>query len=186
MNNLEILLLAISLSMDAFAVSICRGLSLKRCKPKDMIIVGLYFGVFQWFMPLCGYYLGMQFETLILAIEHVVSPLILSIIGANMIKSSREKDDDENDEHDENKLPSVKIMLGLAVATSIDAFAVGVTFIPLKVNAMPTSIFIGCTTFLFSVVGVKIGNIFGLKYKSKAEFIGGLMLIFIAVKILFH
>ncbi|MFI3249699.1 MAG: manganese efflux pump MntP family protein [Eubacteriales bacterium] len=185
MNVIEIILLAISLSMDAFAVSICRGLALKQCKTRDMVTVGLYFGVFQWLMPLGGYSLGMQFETFILAVDNIIPPVILSIIGGNMVRNALEKED-ESHKNEENHLPSTKIMLGLAIATSIDAFAVGVTFIPLKVAALPTSIFIGCTTFLCSAIGVKIGHLFGLKYKSKAEFVGGFVLILIAIKIFFQ
>lgn len=185
MNLLEITLLALSLSMDAFAVSICRGLALKQCKMKDMLTVGFYFGLFQFIMPLGGYILGMQFETFILAVDNLIPPIILGIIGGNMVKASFEKEE-QQEEKEEIKLPSVQIMLGLALATSIDAFAVGVTFIALNVPPVSTSIFIGCTTFFCSAVGVKIGHLFGLKYKSKAEFAGGLVLILIGVKIFFQ
>lgn len=185
MNLIEITLLAISLSMDAFAVSICRGLSLKECRLKDMATVGFYFGLFQFMMPLLGYTIGMQFETFINAVDNIIPPVILGLIGANMIKSSLEKEEEETSEKVTN-LPPVSTMLALAVATSIDAFAVGVTFIPLKVSAVPASFFIGCTTFTCSALGVKIGHLFGLKYKSKAEFTGGLVLILIGVKIFFQ
>lgn len=187
MNLIEITLLAISLSMDAFAVSICRGLALKNCRLKDMAIVGFYFGLFQFIMPLLGYSIGMQFETFINAVDNIIPPVILGLIGANMVKSSLEKEE-EGEEHSEKvtNLPPMSTMLALAVATSIDAFAVGVTFIPLKVSAVPASFFIGCTTFTCSALGVKMGHLFGLKYKSKAEFVGGLVLILIGIKIFFQ
>lgn len=186
MNLVEITLLAISLSMDAFAVSICRGLALKQCSLKNMSIVGLYFGLFQFLMPVLGFYIGMQFESFIQAVDNIVPPVILTLIGVNMIKSSTEKEEEESPDEasKETKLPGATTMLALAVATSIDAFAVGVTFIPLKVAVFPASLFIGCTTFTCSAIGVKIGHLFGLKYKAKAEFVGGFVLCLIAVKLL--
>lgn len=133
-------------------------------------------------MPMLGYLACLQFVTLIQAVDNIIPPLVLGIIGGNMIRGSLEKEETEYEEN-EGKLPAMPVMLGLTVATSIDAFAVGVTFIPLNILAMPTAIFIGCITFLCSSIGVKIGHVFGLKHKKKAEFIGGLVLIVIGQNI---
>lgn len=178
MSLIEIFILAIGLSMDAFAVSICKGLSVKKLKPKHCLIAGLYFGGFQAGMPLIGYFLGKQFEWLITSIDHWIAFVLLSLIGLNMIKESFEKDEELNDSF------SFKTMLPLAIATSIDALAVGITFACLKVQIAPAVTLIGVTTFVISTFGVKIGNIFGTKFKSKAEFIGGTVLILIGIKIL--
>ena len=174
----EILILAVGLSMDAFAVSICKGLSVKKLKPRHCVISGLYFGGFQAGMPLLGWLLGKQFETLIKSVDHWIAFALLCIIGANMIRESF------GDPDELNALFSPRTMLPLAVATSIDALAVGVTFAFLDVDILSAVLIIGCTTFLFSAAGVKIGHIFGTKFKSKAELLGGIVLIAIGIKIL--
>lgn len=178
MGLIEIFILAVGLSMDAFAVSICKGLSVRKLKPKHCIIAGLYFGGFQAGMPLLGYLLGTQFESLITSIDHWIAFVLLGLIGANMIRESFGEPDELNDSF------SFKTMLPLAIATSIDALAVGVTFAFLKVEIFSAVSFIGITTLLFSAIGVKIGNVFGTKFKSKAEFIGGCVLILMGIKIL--
>lgn len=174
----EILILAAGLSMDAFAVSVCKGLSVKRLKPRHCVITGLYFGGFQAGMPLLGWLLGKQFETLIKSVDHWIAFALLCIIGANMIRESF------GDPDELNALFSPRAMLPLAVATSIDALAVGVTFAFLDVDILSSVLMIGCTTFLFSAAGVKIGHSFGTKFKSKAELLGGIVLIAIGIKIL--
>lgn len=157
MGTWELFILAVGLSMDAFAVSVCKGLSVKKLRPKHMLIAGLYFGGFQALMPLIGYFLGVQFQSLIQDFDHWIAFVLLSLIGANMIKESRESADELNDSF------GVKAMLPLAVATSIDALAVGVTFAFLQVNIVSAVSFIGVTTFILSAVGIRIGNIFGAK-----------------------
>lgn len=179
MGILELFILAIGLSMDAFAVSICKGLSVQQLSVKHMFLVGAYFGGFQALMPAIGYMLGSQFEHMIVSIDHWIAFLLLLFIGGNMIKESRENDVDELDDDF-----GIKTMLLLAVATSIDALAVGVTFAFLHVNIVAAVLFIGCITFMCSAIGVKLGYVFGVKYKSKAEFAGGVILILIGTKIL--
>lgn len=179
MGILELFILAIGLSMDAFAVSICKGLSVQQLSVKHMFLVGAYFGGFQALMPAIGYMLGSQFEHMIVSIDHWIAFLLLLFIGGNMIKESRENDVDELDDDF-----GIKTMLLLAVATSIDALAVGVTFAFLHVNIVAAVLFIGCITFMCSAIGVKLGHVFGVKYKSKAEFAGGVILILIGTKIL--
>ena len=178
MSYIEIIILAIGLSMDAFAVSICKGLSVQKLKPKHCAIAGLYFGGFQAGMPLIGYLLGKQFQSLILSVDHWIAFVLLGLIGVNMIRESFDKAEELNDSF------SFKTMLPLALATSIDALAVGVTFACLKVQIFVAVAIIGITTFIFSAVGVKIGNVFGAKFKSKAEFAGGVVLIIMGVRIL--
>ena len=179
MGIIEIILLAIGLSMDAFAVAICKGLAMEKVSIKKVAIVGAWFGGFQALMPLIGFLLGVSFKYYIVAIDHWISFVLLGLIGFNMIKESLSKDEDE-----ENSSLAFKLMLVLAVATSIDALAVGVTFAFLQVNVILAVIIIGITTFILSSIGVKIGNVFGARYKSKAEFAGGLILILLGVKIL--
>ena len=174
MGLLELFVIAVGLSMDAFAVSICKGLSVRELKPKHALTVGVYFGGFQMLMPLIGFALGVRFQSLIMS-----AFVLLGLIGANMIRESRE--------HDEENLSdsfSFGTMLPLAVATSIDALAVGVTFAFLQVSILPAVCFIGATTFILSCIGIRIGHVFGLKYKSRAEFFGGAVLILMGIKIL--
>ena len=178
MGILELLFLAVGLSMDAFAVSDCKGLSVGKLNIKHCATAGLYFGGFQALMPLLGWLLGKQFEGLIKSIDHWIAFVLLVLIGANMVRESFGKYEDLNDSF------SFKVMLPLAIATSIDALAVGVTFAFLDVNIFFAVSLIGVTTFLFSAAGVKIGNVFGTKYKSKAELAGGIILILLGIKIL--
>jgi len=179
MSLIELFLIAVGLSMDAFAVSICKGLSMQTMNPKNAVIVGLYFGGFQALMPLGGYFLGYHFQNAITAYDHWIAFILLSIIGGNMIKEALSQEE-------ESCSASVawKEMLLLAIATSIDALAVGVTFAFLQVAIIPAVSFIGVTTFVLSIVGVKVGTVFGCRYKSKAEFAGGLILILMGLKIL--
>lgn len=178
MSILDLFILAVGLSMDAFAVSVCNGLSLGKIKPKHMCIAGAWFGGFQALMPLIGYFLGSFFAEMIEKYDHWVAFVLLAIIGGNMIKESFGKDEKVDSSMD------VKSMLLLAIATSIDALAVGVTFAFLQVQIVPAVSFIGVITFIFSAVGVKIGSLFGTKYKSKAELFGGIVLVLIGIKIL--
>lgn len=166
--------------MDAFAVSVCKGLAMKKLEFKNMAIVGLWFGGFQALMPTIGYFLGVQFKNQITAIDHWIAFVLLGIIGANMIKEACSKDDEEEVKANLD----VKTMFMLAIATSIDALAVGITFAFLSVNLVHAVTFIGITTFILSAVGVGIGNIFGTKYKAKAEIAGGIILILLGIKIL--
>ena len=167
--------------MDAFAVSVCKGLAMKRCTWSKALIVGLYFGAFQALMPLLGFFLGVQFKDVITSVDHWIAFILLGIIGANMIREAFGSCDECQDT---DASLDVRTMLGLAVATSIDALAVGVTFAFLKVEIVPAVSFIGAITFTLSVAGVKIGNIFGTKYQSKAELAGGIILILMGCKIL--
>ncbi len=179
MSLIELFLIAVGLSMDAFAVSICKGLSMQKMNGKNAFIIGLYFGGFQALMPLLGYLLGSRFQNTITAYDHWIAFLLLALIGGSMIKESFGKQEECLD-------PSVTFsdMVILAVATSIDALAVGVTFAFLKVQIAYAVSFIGIITFALSIVGVKVGTIFGMKYKSKAELAGGLILILMGLKIL--
>ena len=179
MGIVELFLIAVGLSMDAFAVAVCKGLAMKKCTWTKAGIVGLYFGVFQAGMPLIGYVLGVQFKDFITSIDHWIAFILLGIIGFNMVKESLEQDTESCDAS-----VDVRTMLLLAIATSIDALAVGVTFAFLEVRIFPAIAFIGCTTFFISVIGVKVGTAFGARYKSRAERTGGIILILIGFKIL--
>lgn len=179
MGFFDLLLIAVALSMDAFAVSICKGLSVTKLQAKHSLIAGAYFGGFQALMPVIGFLLGFKFEKFIVSIDHWIAFVLLAVIGANMIKEALSKDEDEVDSSF-----GLKAMLPLAIATSIDALAVGITFAFLSVNIMSAAILIGITTFVLSAIGVVVGNFFGTKYKSKAEFAGGAVLILIGLKIL--
>ena len=179
MSVIELLVLALGLSMDAFAVSICKGLSVPKLQAKHCLICGVYFGGFQALMPLIGWALGIRFQSMITNIDHWIAFVLLAVIGANMIKESFSKEEECPDASF-----GFKTMLTLAVATSIDALAVGVTFAYLDVSIVPAVLLIGATTFVCSAVGVKIGNVFGNRFQSKAEFLGGLVLIAIGLKIL--
>ena len=180
MGFVELLLVAVGLSMDAFAVSVCKGLSVKKVGVKHAALAGLYFGGFQFLMPVIGYLLGFRFESVIESIDHWVAFVLLAFIGGNMIKESFGKGEELNDDF------GVKTMLLMAIATSIDALAVGITFAFLEVQILPAAGLIGVTTFLLSFVGIYIGNAFGTRYKSRAELAGGIILVVIGVKILFE
>ena len=179
MNIIDIFLIGVALSMDAFAVSICKGLSVKKVSAKHVLTVGVYFGGFQALMPTLGFLLGYKFESFITSIDHWIAFILLALIGGNMIREALGKDDEH--EHDDF---SVKAMLPLAVATSIDALAVGISFAFLGVDIVQAALLIGITTFVLSGVGIYVGNVFGAKYKSKAELLGGVVLILIGLKIL--
>ncbi len=178
MSFVELFLIAVGLSMDAFAVSVCKGLSVNRLEKKHAAIVGLYFGGFQFLMPVIGYLLGSRFESLITSVDHWIAFALLLVIGGNMIKESFGEAEKLNDDF------GFKTMVLLAVATSIDALAVGITFACLQVRIVPASSLIGVTTFCLSALGIYIGHRFGARYKARAERVGGVILILIGVKIL--
>ncbi|MGD9570127.1 MAG: manganese efflux pump MntP family protein [Sedimentibacter sp.] len=217
MRTYELLIIAIGLSMDAFAVSVCKGLSLNNTNIKNSAIVGLYFGTFQAFMPLIGYFIGIQFQDYITAIDHWIAFILLVAIGLNMIKESTKNTCEINNVISEDKIELInnsvvdeklisnvnetiitkkedkvdadkelqfKAMILLAIATSIDALTVGITFAFLQVNIFSAVSMIGIVTFIFSFIGVKIGSTFGMKFKSKAELAGGIILIVMGIKIL--
>lgn len=179
MSIIEIILLGVGLAMDAFAVSVCKGLALKKFNKKKAIIIALYFSMFQAVMPIIGYLLGSAFSKTIESIDHWVAFGLLGAIGANMLKEAIEGESEEQDDN-----VSFKNMLVLAIATSIDALAVGITFAFLKTNVILSVGIIGIITFILSIIGVKIGNKFGEKFESKAEILGGVILILIGLKIL--
>lgn len=180
MGIFEILIIAVGLSMDAFAVSICKGLSVCRVRPRNAVSVALWFGGFQALMPVLGFYLGVSFADVVASVDHWIAFVLLGIIGGHMIKEAFESDDSCKVDPDF----SFKTMLAMAVATSIDAFAIGVSFAFLQVNIWIAVFLIGLTTGIFSAVGIYLGNMFGILYKSKAEFAGGFILVAIGVKIL--
>lgn len=177
MSLLELFLLAVGLSMDAFAVSVCKGLSVRRGSMKQALTVGIWFGGFQALMPLAGYFLGSLFADIFTKYAHWIAFVLLVFIGGSMINEAFGKEEI-------NASMNFQSMLLLAIATSIDALAVGVSFAFLQVKIIPGVSFIGVITFLFSAVGVKIGSIFGDKYRSKAEICGGVILILIGLKTL--
>jgi putative Mn2+ efflux pump MntP len=174
----ELLAIAVGLSMDAFAIAVCKGLSVRKLKIKHILTVGIYFGGFQALMPIIGYYLGEQFESMIKSFDHWIVLALLSLIGINMIRESFKSTEKLNDSF------SLREMLPLAFATSIDALAVGITFAFLGVKIFSAVAFIGAVTFCLAMAGITMGNAFGAKYKSKAEFIGGIVLILMGIKIL--
>ena len=180
MGLLEIIIIAVGLSMDAFAVSVALGLSVKRPHIKEVLIPGIYFGLFQAIMPLIGFFAGKFFADKIQSLDHWVAFVLLALIGGKMIWESFSK---EGKKVNGNPFQFTKMLL-LAIATSIDALAVGITFAFFRINIFSAIIITGLTTFCISIVGVKIGNVFGSKYKSKAEFIGGAVLIILGLKIL--
>ena len=179
MGILELFITAVALSMDAFAVAMCKGLATPKVRLKHMALAGLWFGGFQGLMPLIGYFLGGTFGKYITAYDHWIAFGLLLIIGGNMIKEALSKEEEEVDAS-----MTIKSMFILAIATSIDALAVGVTFACMKVQIVWAVLFIGVVTFTLSAVGVKVGSVFGMKYKSKAEIFGGTVLIIIGLKIL--
>lgn len=179
MGFIELFIIALGLSMDAFAVSVCKGLSLKKINWKSIVTVALYFGIFQGLMPLIGYFLGVSFEGFITSVDHWIAFILLTLIGINMIRESRTCDVNALDDS-----LSFKNMIVLAIATSIDALAIGITFAFLHVNIVLSSLMIGIITFIVSAIGVGLGNKFGMKYKSKAEVFGGIVLILMGLKIL--
>ena len=180
MGILELLLLAVGLAMDAFAVAICKGLAMERITLKEMAVVGLWFGAFQGLMPALGWLLGSAFEQYIVAFDHWVAFILLGLIGFNMIREAL----DREEEHADGSL-AFRTMLVLAVATSIDALAVGISLAMAgDVNIWLSILLIGLTTFSFSALGVKIGNVFGSRFEKKAQIAGGIILILLGLKIL--
>lgn len=179
MNIIELLLLSLGLAMDAFAVSLCKGVSMKKMNWKKAIIIGMWFGGFQSLMPTIGYFLGTTFEDIVTSIDHWIAFVLLSFIGGKMIKDSLDKNKEES-----NDDISFKTMIVLAIATSIDALAVGITFAFLKVNILIAVLSIGLITLILSIIGTKIGNKFGYKYEKKAELVGGIILVLLGLKIL--
>ena len=178
MSLLELFAIAVCLSMDAFAVSVCKGLSLRRYGPGRSLTAGIYFGGFQALMPLIGWALGVRFQQAIANVDHWIAFGLLTLIGINMLREARQ----EGDSLDEAMGPAA--MLPLAVATSIDALAVGITFAFLRVEILPAVGFIGGVTFLLSALGVKAGSVFGARYRSRAELLGGVVLVLMGTKIL--
>ncbi len=182
MSLYELFILAVGLSMDAFSVAVCKGLSTQKLQKKHFLIVGTWFGGFQALMPAAGYFLGSTFKKYIDKYDHWVAFVLLALIGANMLREAFSK---KEEEETKDASFSFKSMFVLAVATSIDALAVGVSFALLPdVNITAAVLFIGVITFLLSAIGLKVGNVFGEKYKSKAEIVGGVILILIGLKIL--
>lgn len=181
MDLVTLFLLAVGLSMDAFAVSICKGLAMKKLTFKQAGIVGVWFGGFQALMPTLGYLLGTTFARFVNAVADYIAFVLLALIGINMMKEALSKEEEETDAS-----LGVKEMLVLAIATSIDAFAVGVSFACMEIGSLiiPAVLFIGVITFVLSLAGVKVGNVFGTKYKAKAEMAGGIILILLGLKIL--
>ena len=179
MTLLNLFLIAVGLSMDAFAVSVCKGLAMEKAPLKKAAIAGVWFGSFQALMPLLGYLLGNRFEKYITHIDHWITFGLLALIGANMVKEAFSKEEEKA-----SSTMYFKEMFLLAVATSIDALAVGITFPFLRVDLLPAVCLIGATTFVLSALGVKVGNLFGSRYKSRAELAGGILLILMGVKIL--
>ena len=185
MDFLTLFLIAVGLSMDAFSVAICKGLSMRKASVGRCSLVGLWFGGFQALMPIVGYFVGVNFRHAIESFDHWIAFALLALIGINMIREALGKEvDGEECEGCEKEALSARKMLPMAVATSIDALAVGVSFAFLSVDIWTSALTIGVTTFLFSFGGVKIGNIFGAHHKSKAELAGGVILILIGLKIL--
>lgn len=182
MGYLELFLIGIGLSMDAFAVSICKGLKMQRVHKGHCLVIALFFGGFQALMPLAGWLLGRQFEQYITAIDHWIAFGLLAFLGGKMIREALQKKEEEDSGGEEHL--DLKELFLLAVATSIDALAVGITFAFLQVSILPAITIIGCTTFVLSIAAVYIGNIFGAKYKNKAELAGGAILVLLGLKIL--
>lgn len=179
MSFLELLLVAVGLSMDAFAVAVCRGLEMRRIDYRQALLIAVFFGGFQALMPVVGYLLGAGFEHYISAFDHWIAFALLAFIGGKMIwEAVRGGEEEQPQELD------LKMLLMMAVATSIDALAVGITFAFLRMDILSSALTIGATTFLISFGGVAAGNRFGARYKQKAEIVGGVMLVLIGVKIL--
>ena len=182
MSLIEVLLIAVGVSMDAFAVSVAKGISASRITLKHALIAGLWFGGFQALMPTIGYFLGISFSSLISDWDHWIAFVLLTLIGANMVRSSFSKEDEDNVTHGFG----FWVMFSLAIATSIDALAVGVSFACLDMSIWNPIVIIGLTTMMFSIVGVYLGHLFGLRFKHRAELLGGIVLIGIGIKILFE
>lgn len=184
MNLMTLFVLALGLAMDAFAVAVCKGLAMRKVTAGKAALVGAWFGGFQALMPAIGYVLGYQFKDKIMKVDHWIAFILLALIGVNMIREAVGGKDEGCADCTKEADLSVREMFVLAVATSIDALAVGITFAFLNVNITAAVISIGVTTFALSVFGVKVGNVFGMRYKAKAEFAGGVILVLLGSKIL--
>ena len=184
MTFIELLLIAVGLSMDAFSVSVCKGLTSKRFSWSLALTCGLWFGFFQALMPVIGYFLGAQFQQYIEAYDHWIAFGLLFLIGANMIREALSRKEEDEASSSDNGSLGFKTMLLLAIATSIDALAVGVSFACIQVKLWSSVLIIGVTTFLFSILGVRIGNVFGSRFEKSAGIVGGIILILIGSKIL--
>lgn len=181
---MELLLMGVGLAMDAFAVSICKGLGMTKLNKKQAVVIGLYFGGFQALMPFVGWVLGSQFKQYITSVDHWIAFVLLGVIGGKMVVESVKEWNEKEEVVAKDKALDHREMFVLAIATSIDALAVGITFAFLNTPIVEATVIIGATTFIISILGVVVGNFFGCKYKSKAEFAGGLILILIGLKIL--
>ena len=179
MTYADIFLIGIGLAMDAFAVSICKGLAMQGFRPGKALVIGMWFGAFQGIMPVLGFLLGSAVSGLISRYAGVVAFVLLLIIGLGMIRESR--DEDSGSYGDDT---SFSVMLAASVATSIDALSVGVTFSAYSIRIIPSAVMIAATTFIISFAGVKIGSVFGDRFKSRAELLGGVILILIGIKLL--
>ena len=180
---IELFLMGIGLAMDAFAVSICKGLAMRKVNKKQAFVIALFFGGFQALMPFIGWVLGIQFEQYITSIDHWIAFILLGYIGGKMIVESVKPEEAEEVAEMDPPL-DIKEMFMLAIATSIDALAVGITFAFLDYPIVEAISVIGFTTFFVCIGGVYVGNFFGNKYKNKAEFAGGLILVLLGVRIL--
>lgn len=184
MGFIELFLMGAGLSMDAFAVAVCKGLKMCRVNKKQAFVIGLFFGGFQALMPLIGWLLGTRFAAYIKSVDHWIAFVLLALIGGNMIREAVSGDDESSDDGIMDPPLDIKELAMLAVATSIDALAAGITFAFLNVSIVPAVALIGCTTFVISIGGVVIGKYFGNKYEKRASFAGGVILILIGTKIL--
>ena len=194
MSLAELFFIAVGLSMDAFAVAICKGLGMRRLNVRHALVIGLFFGGFQALMPTLGWLLGAQFAAIVTPVDHWIAFILLAFIGAKMVIDALRSDDDDDsgasETDDAGEIPStenkldLRELFGLAIATSIDALAVGITFAFLSVDIVPAASFIGTVTFVLSVVGVAIGNQFGARWEKPSSIVGGVVLILIGLKIL--
>ena len=180
---IELLLIGVGLSMDAFAVSVCKGLAMRKVNKKQAFIIGLFFGGFQALMPFIGWALGTQFESYITSIDHWIAFILLALIGGKMVIEATKTEEEQEIKQMDPPL-DMKEMLLLAIATSIDALAVGITFAFLQYPIVEAMLIIGMTTFVLSIIGVYVGNAFGSRYQKRAEMAGGIILILIGLKIL--
>lgn len=184
MGFVEIFLIGVGLSMDAFAVSVCKGLGMHRVNYAHALVIALFFGVFQGLMPVIGWLVGSAFAVYVTAVDHWIAFALLAFVGGKMLWDAFHDEGEEEDDETSTQRLDLRELFMLAIATSIDALAVGVTFAFLQVNIVPAITIIGCTTFVISIAGVYVGNVFGSRYKSRAELTGGVILILIGLKIL--
>lgn len=184
MGFVEIFLIGVGLSMDAFAVSVCKGLGMHRVNYAHALVIALFFGVFQGLMPVIGWLVGSAFAVYVTAVDHWIAFALLAFVGGKMLWDAFHDEGEEEDDETSTQKLDLRELFMLAIATSIDALAVGVTFAFLQVNIVSAITIIGCTTFVISIAGVYVGNVFGSRYKSRAELTGGIILILIGLKIL--